>query len=1222
MHNVKWVILTGIILCMNVFSGCNPDSEETLERLYFEHSGRPSLKFPIVATTHKNENSEIVNSLIKNAEKTEDISFSLALFNYYLAMGALHENYYRDPSLYYCNLSFHTPEPGSGIPESIYQKIPILKLKAFKTAEKDFIECLILRVIYSEKYPYQRQELLCDIADLIDKQGNTSKAQEFRKRIVKDNSMKSCCLISKDEDPHPETAKFLEEKFSFKNIQDFDSLKDILEEIRNEPPEKRPESLYDEIMDSCLKSKSEEYVRDFLLILNQSTPGSNTTLSFNVGVQRAGKNRYYQALNELSTLIKDNQKKSVVTGVLLQEISNDPSLKNYKPIIDQQYDAIMAGEEDKSNRHKNRQALLGLAVAYFKLGDKQKSNEIIDSFFSHLAYKQETLEKYTDSGSKVKIKFPSDDDPGLLYQQLSVPVLDMAQTLVKIEQKDRAILMTRESEKYTQEPEFSKEAYCDFTSSLIAGYFYLGLKDDALRVFDTYKKKNIEINRDLIEQISNLLKVAIECNRAGENEFVDDTLKSVKSMIRELPENLKHATYSFRYKLNALAEYDTSYEIANLITDNRATNDEPCLGMVKSLIENGNYETAAQKSRYINIEQWRNQTLLEIAEHFIDQDQFDKALEITEIMTGDYSGWSDFLTRKKIAIKNAKDGNLNRALTLINLNQKDKPKIDVYEEDSTIEILIAYADSNKITEDEQAEIIDHMLPIILKRDYFAALRIDHGSVPHEDSAIKLIYKAQDNLIDFADYMAQVNIYLRPTNAESKLSIARTLIDFGQREDAIRELNEALDICEKFSSDSQSTYMPVKVYIAGEFYRIGNKPKAMEILNAVEQSKLYDGLREKEIIDLAKIFKDVDSNSRAERFMDQTKNEVADFHSVSPIEAGNYLKALWLLEDGKYQEALEYRDKVELLKNQIESNVFDVALNCSNYDYCFDWLNEQKDLQARITCIEKLIDRIKDSDDSALIQRILKTIESIIPNIQNHYHKVEMFLICSKAYEKLGKDTESKNYLDKAMNESDASLANMKDSYEPSRIIDLLRSMGMDSKADEMNSKLPALDPRYRKNPALEKMFNLANKGRFQDAINCLGEVECLDDPTSTMLNLAKIMIDQKQFDYAMDTIEWTAEHRFSFECPSLGDRFLVGSPFDSFPGLFLENNRFDLALKAVKYVWQDKLIPTLMAIEKKRREINYTLTSEDKKSLRRMIFQDAFYINRMDEELRKMNPSD
>jgi tetratricopeptide (TPR) repeat protein len=139
----------------------------------------------------------------------------------------------------------------------------------------------------------------------------------------------------------------------------------------------------------------------------------------------------------------------------------------------------------------------------------------------------------------------------------------------------------------------------------------------------------------------------------------------------------------------------------------------------------------------------------------------------------------------------------------------------------------------------------------------------------------------------------------------------------------------------------------------------------------------------------------------------------------------------------------------------------------------------------------------------------------------------------------------------------------------------------------------------------------AKNGDFNNAMETLKRLECLNEPFNAYGKIAQFMVEYKQYDQAFELIEYVHKNYEQLLCKQLGDRWgPLEDLFSDFPDKFAEDGRFDLAMKSLKYVDHLEIVKALVSIEIRMRKQGYKITEKDKRFIRELIHSDKAYIER------------
>jgi len=1147
----------------------------------FPDSDSVSLRFPELGSAQDENLTGDVRKLIGYAKEAEDISPSLALLNYKMAVRKYFNSSYGD-----CYAVYHIYEieklrssPDHIINKLLYETIPQVKAKAFKTAKDDFIECLILVMTTSGNNPHEDVlKTLCDIANLIEKYGDPQKSDKFRKLIISTESVEDFCVSSNKSEGRTPIGRFIDIKNRKANEKiDLDS---VMEELKQTPLKDRPYFMFVDISDACLKTGNEDYIKDILWMAYEFELSERKGSNFITIAQKTADHEYFQVLSDLIDKIDNPHYRSKVMEILLQGIYTNASIIQYKTIIEHLHDIALELNADQSYSMFNNRVWLDIALAYYKSGEKRKANEVMSGY-------------------------------GIKYNKTKASIITKA--LVEMGQKEKAIALLQSTEEEIGGPGISKDDVFRFTASVIAGYYMVDKADYADRLYNSIISEHSKMEPDITKRISNLLDLAHQCDLASEKAIADKVLKTTLSEIKKLDGKDFNWKLLYGAKFNALADYDTAFDIANFFNKDNKTYDDPCQEMVNGLIREGKYERAAQKAGYIRIEQYRNQTLMGIADKYIDEGKYEEALKITELMAGDSSGWGSTVTKRKVAVELARMGDLKKALDLVICNAKNYFDSGCMQDLQTAQIYVAYADSVKISKEEQQQLIDLLIPLIMDKNYSMSLDDDYRVRQIED--LELPRKAESDLVQCAYYMSDVYISWRPINAEMKIDIARVLIELGRIDDGIKALDRALEICEKFDYDSPENYLPVKKSIADQFNRIGHKQKAIDILNQIVQSGLAGKLRDEEIIDIAKAFRDIDSRKRADNFIDGIKIDNQNGFRENLDEAKKLIRALWLVENDELSEMLSYKSNIIPNDSRLIYSIISAALEKGQYDVCLKLSDRLDSPYSKYDAFSQLIENIEKITNLGLVKEIIAKMEKLMPELDRGYREIATHFHLARAYGRLNDEVKKETHIRQALKLVDELPKGEKDLRLLQEIVSLLKKSELEEKAEDLQVEIKNRYPEVNKYAKIEQMLELARQGKFQEAIDFLNNIGCLDNPSDTIADLAKIMTDKNEYELAMSTIEWCARSNDRLECPRQGDRFQRANPFDPFSDIFINAGRIDLAIRLVKHMSFEKQTLALMNMEKKKLELGYTLTDEDRKNMRNLIHRDPLYIEALDKSI-------
>ncbi|MFH1515612.1 MAG: hypothetical protein ABIG42_09155, partial [bacterium] len=802
----------------------------------------------------------------------------------------------------------------------------------------------------------------------------------------------------------------------------------------------------------------------------------------------------------------------------------------------------------------------------------------------------------------------------LLYGQIRGDHFEMIRTLVRCGQRERSMLVIDEKLKYTREENISKDAVPELLLQIAKSCLYLGEIDKARLVFAEFMGRKDECYRDKLKLYVDLLNYSALFEEYGNTVTAEQSLKEAKAFIVEFfkeGNKWNSSKYYGEREPIELTDYDAAFEIAEILDENSKENKKYKWNMAQQLFNSGQREKAYRMGYSLEgtseneIYILRDQSAL--AEKLIKEDKLEEALKITETMEGDNRRGYISGVKQNAAYEYARLGNLDKALSLIENTGDWSPASSMR---YVGKVLMHYVDGNNPSPTEQKAIINKLLIDLKMLDYETSLSGSDNYGLRDKSLVNLAMEAENDVLKCATYIAKKG-WGNIINKATHLTLyAQGLLDLQMHDEIPQVIEDAVEILQ--ADSDKRAYIDLYLDLADIWIKLGENEKAIDLIDIYKEANKIPpdyGSRFDDILAIPLAYRKAGSIEKAEDFFIELDSGKFFFEEDEYDNNSILLKASWLAEIGKYDEAWKLLSD-ELPEMQGWSRLYTIpetAIKNGDYAIALKYIHQSEEKRNTAYLLSKLVDSMKadnlDVDFLELFEPVLEEIQSS----KDDKYKVSTISYTAKLYFNNGYAEKAKMLLDQAL-QITRKLPDEKYGASPEQMIaNSYLEFGFYDDAVKIyaKSKHP-FD--YSKIIELRKANDYAESGEFDKALKIYLKQDCLANPSETFTVISKLMIEAGKYDRAFETLDLISDPTRVKRCPEHGMIASMGNPYDIFPELFLDANRIDLALKILKYLHDEDLIHPLMKIEAAIRKTGYQLTEDDKTSLRSLIHSDKRYV--------------
>lgn len=1205
---MRFNILILTFICISLVMSCT-DDVQTLASASSDTTITKSFEDILdEQTDYSKYISEEAERYLKLAESALEVSPSLALINYKFTL----EKYYKDDKYSSQNYTIERKSQ-SGITSSQLRNeiIPDVKALAFKAAASDIFELLLLmKSLGAESCAWSQREML-ELLFVMERIGNKEKADQIRRNLVYEDvsiiksGLGSLGLI--------EYARW--DMKAGKRDRAFENYNSVFDMLNGQTLTSLTSSMMKEIALLYIDNGNFDKAHIALKSLFKTEDKFSLNETGNETLEYAIENSHYDfALAFIKSIENEYIRMKTLSGIL-KYVRNTNLCVSFSPYLDDIHKDINEVLNGKT-AYSGIDSAINLAICFHHAGQQEKANEIIDQFFGITRFPDNRYPEYVRNRSNVPDVILQEDSnykPNQVYDIRTGSLTSLVQALVDMNQSERAVNVIKNERNFTFRTNKSKDHLPNKYSEIIRSCLIAGEIEFAKRFYYEFKNRWDEITYYHSKKIfTSSLKIAIAFNEYYEPQLAQESLTHAYTYLTAtFPEDrLIYLGREYLHDLlNYLTDYETAFKIADYL-DERFSTEKFAWKMAKQLFTNGQPDKAFEKGYSINSGS-EGDLLSRIqsvhAKEMIIDGKLDEALEIANQMVGHNKSSHIRYIYKKVAIEYARNGDIQKSLTLfLSPTEKWSP---AWIERFCLAIM-HNLDANNPSEKELQELIDSVIPEILQLDYKLSLK---GSIPKwitNESVVELARKAETSVLHCAYFKTIANRVNDTLIAELLTKYADGLIDLNMHDEARDALENAWIMWTEHAP--QNLYPDDALSIAAVWTKLNDTEKAVGLIDEAARLIQNHGTHiRNNILDVAIAYRDAGRMDKAAHLIKNLSSKRHLFKDNSFEIENKLIQALWLAENGKYEIAWDSLANVELGYNdKIDYHEIPrIAIRHGEYEIASNLAQRIEKTSSRIYLLNNIahamIDNNVDFDIDSLYEKTLNELSKSDKDITKAYS----FAYIAKVYYDAGKHDKARELANQALESVNKILDDKNVSRTLDIVSDTLIHCGMPEESKTLKSKIknnPYRDPAGDTEEAL--LF--AKNGEFEKAIDFILNLECLYDPSATMTAIARHMVSAKEYDLAFDALELGTDRTRIKMCPRQGCWSGGGKrTYSDFPILFLDAGRFDLALKSLNFLgWSDSIVPAMMKIELEIRNTNYELTDGDKRSLRRLIHTDPYYI--------------
>jgi len=1127
------------------------------------------------------------------AKEASEFSNSLALMHYVAAMSGL--NYY--------NGSVRKENTIEGITSRELENkiIPDTRELARKEAESNIFDLALY--LFAIEHRTRSVPVSVDlklVADAMDKYGDKSRADKIKKHAGKLKSLYDNQLVANDmESAYKSKIESVKQKGKGSAGSD---------DIDNTDGSRiRMLSMNDRyrIALSQLKNRQYDKTRQYFRELSETSEWkSNPDIFkdlFSAIDTDEGVSTIFSIVSSIKTRTDDLKYTLII--YLTESIRDNENLRDWKKHLERIREKLT---ETKKFHPLKVIAEIKVAEAYKAKGNTQVADEILQKSV-------DVLKKRT------------------IYVRDDKSLIQGIEALIEMgNEKEARGVLDASSKKH----ESSSEEYGDI--QIAQGYALLGDQEKIEDVFnDIFKAGN---SRHVTEAtiIKSYIELAYYFHKLNNTKKTNECLDYAIRMFKEKgidPHGLNSELVFNRYLFSALKDYKQIREFADLMDG--PSNDPFMSAISESYSAEGNLDQAFETAKHMDRAQWKAQRMGEIAIGYLDNGDWQKAYAVWEYLENDEA--SQKLSNTQPYRNNIKNGVV---MEMAFQGYYDKAVEASWRGNENLDsvgyiargLMLRALDRN-LDESEQRRIIESIAQKVFEFEYLQGLK---GVKEPE-----LAKNAENDLVQCAEYLADPrNIYLNKMGSPQDdwrksghprimIALAKGYVELGMKDKALEKLDAAnkeviSDVeTEKYDSSDHSELLD----IADLLIQLNEKDKAMKILDYVNEKRVLLlnelNVQPNDVSDLFRAYYKAGEIGKAQAIIDEMRSRPPKPKNDAVRNYANNILFRCLIIQGKYDEVLKNPSAADH-KGNVDRWIWLIVneeRDSGNYKSALEYIKKINDLDLRLRLITGLINTNIDDETSSELDSSVDTIIKEITGYAECYKAVEIICEIAQKYAEFRKEDRGFSIL-KTLTETVNQIKDRR-SKEIARwlIATSYANLGDFVNAKKVKPSRSTVDDKYGYFPAQiyiqATAVGYARNGDYDKAMRVTREYNnrYKKSPYAFLAQMAAVGIERGDYDKAYSILEtaydtrWKDEHNYP-QCN------IITTPweyhFRECPKWFLDVNRVDLAIKCLRFISSDRLggsdtVEALMMIEKKRREIGYTLKDSDTVVLRGIIHSNNLF---------------